>query len=642
MSLWAGQFDAKRAQARNHQAAARPRHTPRSITPVASALLQRHAPCACGGGCPSCQAEAPAQAKLKVSTPGDAYEREADSVAEQIMSMTPPASAASSRTGLSGANLLQRSCSDCQSARDEETLQTKETAGDLPGAAPEAQTQIDGLRGGGQPLPRDVRAFFEPRFGYDFSAVRTHTDSGATAAARDFHARAFTVGRDIVFGAGEYRPDTAAGQRLLAHELAHVAQQGGGRPERVQPAETETQTAPPIRLTRQTAAPMMMRSTITDGFLTFRTEAVPDVSKDDNFKLGDTAVQLLLRTARYRSLHNDLKQAFQGAYQTQIPTVLTQFFRTSGSRILCNSDAAGCCRNCQENCNSLGISAPSEFQIFSELHDRGDDMVIKPSSFPAGCGTVPEVGTASTMFHELLHLWFFQFLCVFKNAPRPETSGHSASAAFDPLFAQMWGEACLQIDAEFKKLPKEKPAAQPEQTARPRTVEDLGDVHASQTSRRSGGRFQFGFGGGSLTEVRPGETVHHPIIWGDLGYRFPADESSRRQFSLSAGGLLVPGERLGAVRAQAGLRLLQGESVTGQRPENPFYFDFKAGVLYRIDERPEEGQSSPGVTGGIGVGKVLKLGGVELSVGADATYLYQWQLEHPHAVIFGGRGELRW
>jgi hypothetical protein len=67
----------------------------------------------------------------------------------------------------------------------------------------------------------------EPRFGHDFSRVRVHTDSKAAESARAVNALAYTVGRDVVFGAGQHVPGTSAGQRLLAHELAHVVQQKG-------------------------------------------------------------------------------------------------------------------------------------------------------------------------------------------------------------------------------------------------------------------------------------------------------------------------------------------------------------------------------------------------------------------------------
>ena len=78
---------------------------------------------------------------------------------------------------------------------------------------------------GGVPLSPDLRAFFEPRFGRDFSDVRIHADAAAADRARAAQARAYTIGPDVVFGAGEYAPATGEGRRLLAHELSHVVQQ---------------------------------------------------------------------------------------------------------------------------------------------------------------------------------------------------------------------------------------------------------------------------------------------------------------------------------------------------------------------------------------------------------------------------------
>jgi len=79
----------------------------------------------------------------------------------------------------------------------------------------------------GQPLHAGTRAFMEPRFGHDFSQVRVHTDARAAESARAVNALAYTVGRDVVFGKGEYEPGTSEGKRLMAHELTHVVQQGG-------------------------------------------------------------------------------------------------------------------------------------------------------------------------------------------------------------------------------------------------------------------------------------------------------------------------------------------------------------------------------------------------------------------------------
>src|SRR5882724_4528877 len=79
----------------------------------------------------------------------------------------------------------------------------------------------------GQPLPAHTRAFMEPRFDHDFSAVRVHADSEAISRAAGLGARAFTVGDHISFGDHEFAPDTRAGRTLIAHELAHVAQNRG-------------------------------------------------------------------------------------------------------------------------------------------------------------------------------------------------------------------------------------------------------------------------------------------------------------------------------------------------------------------------------------------------------------------------------
>jgi len=70
----------------------------------------------------------------------------------------------------------------------------------------------------------------EPRFGHDFSQVRVHADGEAANAARAVQARAYTIGRDIVFGDRQYQPTTRDGKRLLAHELTHVVQQRYGAP----------------------------------------------------------------------------------------------------------------------------------------------------------------------------------------------------------------------------------------------------------------------------------------------------------------------------------------------------------------------------------------------------------------------------
>ena len=108
---------------------------------------------------------------------------------------------------------------------EEEPVQTKRASGKTASVDQEPASQVSSLRGSGRPLPRSVRNFYEPRFGYDFSKVRIYADSDAAEAARTLNAKAYTHGRDIVFGAGQYAPGTRKGRQLLAHELTHVVQQ---------------------------------------------------------------------------------------------------------------------------------------------------------------------------------------------------------------------------------------------------------------------------------------------------------------------------------------------------------------------------------------------------------------------------------
>ena len=174
-------------------------------------MVQRK--CACGGGVPDgCQKCRKAehlglQAKLQVGDAGDVYQREADRVADQVMSTSPH----SAVTGL--APRIHR------------------VAGPSTGqSAPAAPTSVEhALAGPGRPLERALRRDMEQRFGSDFSRVRVHFGESAAQSAQDVNAKAYTVGHDIVFAAGQFAPDTHEGRRLLAHELTHVVQQSTGQ-----------------------------------------------------------------------------------------------------------------------------------------------------------------------------------------------------------------------------------------------------------------------------------------------------------------------------------------------------------------------------------------------------------------------------
>jgi hypothetical protein len=181
-----------------------------SWRPSQSGILQRK--CACGGTagmsgeCEECskQQRLGLQTKLTVNEPGDIYEQEADRIAEQVMAMPahPTVSGAPPR--------IQRFAGQSHGQME---------------AAPASVDQV--LASPGRPLEPALRRDMEQRFGHDFSRVRVHTGAAAEQSAQDVHAHAYTVGHNMVFGAGRFMSGTHEGRRLIAHELTHVVQQSG-------------------------------------------------------------------------------------------------------------------------------------------------------------------------------------------------------------------------------------------------------------------------------------------------------------------------------------------------------------------------------------------------------------------------------
>jgi hypothetical protein len=196
------------------------------------------------------------QTKLTVGPPGDRYEQEADRLAEHVLSMPGPSAEVrrqEEEEEIQTKPLLRRQEEEeeiqtkpvlqrqeegeevqtkplLQRQEDEEEVQTKRLQPRSDGsfeADPKLESRLAAHRGGGSPLPDDVRTFMEPRFGADFGGVRVHTGGEAVQMNEELSAQAFTHGPDIYLGAGRYDPGTSAGKRLLAHELTHVVQQTG-------------------------------------------------------------------------------------------------------------------------------------------------------------------------------------------------------------------------------------------------------------------------------------------------------------------------------------------------------------------------------------------------------------------------------
>lgn len=164
------------------------------------------------------------QPKLTINQPGDKYEKEAEVMANKIMRMPDPLL---NQGGFSkpGIPVIQRNCAHCEAEEKEQQIQRKESHSIMPQAGSHLISYVNNLNSSGFPLSRQTRNFFEPRFGFDFSKVRIHTDNEAAQSAKSIHAVAYTIGNNIVFKDNQFAPDTYFGKQLLAHELTHVIQQ---------------------------------------------------------------------------------------------------------------------------------------------------------------------------------------------------------------------------------------------------------------------------------------------------------------------------------------------------------------------------------------------------------------------------------
>ncbi len=151
------------------------------------------------------------QPKLRVGPPDDQFEQQADRFADTAVQRKPACDCGSG-------------CPKCQGSSKAPVQRLP--AGQMPEASPELSEQMMAPLGGGQPLPPTLRSEFEGQLGSDLGGVRIHSGPRAAEAAQSIDARAFTKGSDIVFDQGQYAPGTADGRRLLAHEVAHVHQQG--------------------------------------------------------------------------------------------------------------------------------------------------------------------------------------------------------------------------------------------------------------------------------------------------------------------------------------------------------------------------------------------------------------------------------
>ena len=238
------------------------------------------------------------QPKVKISQPKDEYEQVADRVAEEVMHTSEP--------------LLQH---QTKMKQDKPPAQGQATDGAMYSVNVNEPSIADNmLHRAGQPLDTEVRGIMEQRFGHDFSRVRVHTDARASTSAQDLNAIAYTVGEDIVFGAGKYQPQSFLGRALISHELTHTIQQGAaslGMGNNTTLEQEADEAALNIMLDRAveinptTAAPLIQFLRVTEGGFG---RALEEFTKDE--RIPERAIQLLRTSKTFMRLAQTLDRHY--------------------------------------------------------------------------------------------------------------------------------------------------------------------------------------------------------------------------------------------------------------------------------------------------------------------------------------------
>ncbi|MCL4436294.1 MAG: DUF4157 domain-containing protein [Thaumarchaeota archaeon] len=310
----------------------------------------------------------------------------------------------------------------------------------------------DAVGEGGQPLPESELSFFEPRFGHDFSRVNIHTGAKATEVARAMNARAFTVGRNIVFGEGQYNPRSSEGQLLLAHELTHFVQQYQG-------------IVLPAKLYRQKAGSaqreVKKRNKFPSGKVSYFSHPSFKEKKLDEENIK-SAIGLFLAVPIGKEVVSDLESK---------SVTVKVYFVADGKNIPTSGEPAG-------YCDPVG---PNLFDVYVTAGQR------TTVSVPTGRGSIELVekivdrdpaSVSDSLFHEMLHAWFITYYQdsgtghTEKVKPTVEFLGTKTydEEEYDPVFL----ERLKRFDKEFNELKtklKKRTNTPAKQTDTPKTIQ---------------------------------------------------------------------------------------------------------------------------------------------------------------------------
>lgn len=417
---------------------------------------------------------------------------------------------------------------------------------------------------GGMPLAPSLRAKFEPKFGMDLSRVRVHTGANAAALARAYGADALTIGNQVVFGERRYRPESADGQRLISHELTHVAQ-GNTAVVHRQPGVNARETwdalvrVIPIR-------PASRRSVVEEAIN--RLLRLPSGARLVN-RLWSVLRRGSSRSHVTLQFVDEIPEGIEGAdgfFQPDSPNqpAYSVFVRYREPL------------SAERRRNTLGGMWPGGSSGIGFSYTHADS----------------ESSMASTLHHELLHIWFLHSGtdAIFPTGHRDVERGE-----IEPVFLDRLREFSAELDALEARARTQVPPVAPDVPAR-EPPEPRGTL-PTEPSRPSlvGGQVSFHAGGsGGPGGERGAAIAGADLILGRID-----------SFRLGARGVYLTPNHLLAGGA-IGARFMQGPGVGAfsERPQNPLFFDVEAGLLTEL--RPSDATrltNNVAGLGSIGVGQ---------------------------------------
>jgi hypothetical protein len=297
-------------------------------------------------------------------------------------------------------------CEECRKKRLQRKTQNSKVGTRNDSSVPLVVHEV--LSSPGRPLDPATRAFMEPRFGHDFSGVRVHTDTKAAESAAAVNARAYTVGKTVVFGAGQYAPDMTDGRRLMAHELTHVVQQWGAIDTRSNPtmtngsSDTFEKEAEIVAGTIDRDQPLALRHTIgptiqrTNG----REGTAAPVPADHRFTAEGVNVVVRRSCAPAEFGFDTVEEATRAALDAIFNTeCIGEDRRTRMQKLLKRTGLDLRCKASAKLQNPGACAESTGFSIPAAIFTLGSSTFPSHPDVSSGCLPIE-----STVLHEIVHL----------------------------------------------------------------------------------------------------------------------------------------------------------------------------------------------------------------------------------------------